>query len=57
MLVSFTNNVKMDSLFIILGKSLMYNKNSTGLMMETCDTPCLISDHFESATPLYFIVK
>lgn len=55
-LVSSTNNIGIDSLFIIVDKSFIYNRNSRGPKMENCGTPCLIYDHLEIQCYYTFVV-
>ena len=47
-LVSSANYIGIELLFIILCKSLMYDRNSSCPKMEPCGTLCLISDRLES---------
>lgn len=56
MLESCANNIRRDSLSIILSKLFIYNRNSRGSNMEPCGTQPLILDHFESVMLLYFLL-
>jgi len=55
-LVSSTNNIGTESLFIILIKSFICNRNSSGPRMDPCGTLCLIVDHLENVLLLYFLL-
>ena len=47
MLVSSSNKTGTEMLFVILGRSFIYNKNNRGSRSEPCGTLRWISDHFE----------
>jgi hypothetical protein len=46
-LVSSANKVGLDILFIMDGKSLMYNRKNSGMSIEPYGTPCLILSESE----------
>jgi hypothetical protein len=48
MLVSLANRTGITFLFMAVGKSFKYQRNSVGPNTEPCGTPCLILAQFET---------
>jgi hypothetical protein len=48
MLVSSANRIGIAFLFVSVGKSFMYKRNSVGPDTEPCGIPCLILDQSET---------